>query len=125
MADELNGHVRLTRDAILGAQDLPTIEVSIPEWGGSVFIRTMTGAERDLFEIDWKQNVGPGGTPQSVRARVAVATVCDEEGNLLFSKADMDVLSKKSSVPLDRVFEAAMKHNKLTDKDVEELRKNS
>jgi len=40
----------LTRDAILEAQDLQHEEVYIPEWGGSVRVRTLTGAERDAFE---------------------------------------------------------------------------
>ncbi len=114
-----NGHIRLTRDAILGAQDLPVLTVSIPEWGGEVFIRTMTGGERDQFEAGWKRN-----PTDDIRARLAVATLCDEDGRLLFSAADVPALSAKSSTALDRIFAASTAHSGLTDKDVEDLRKN-
>ncbi len=120
MADQLNGHIRLTRDAILGAQDLPVLSISIPEWGGEVFIRTMTGGERDQFEASWKRN-----PTDDIRARLAVATVCDEGGQLLFTSADVPALSAKSSKALDRIFAASTAHSGLTDKDVEELRNNS
>jgi len=117
MADQLT---RLTRDAILDANDLPVVRVPIPEWGGTVFIRTMTGGERDQFEAEWKKN-----PTDDIRARLAVATLCDAEGTLLFTPADVPLLSKKSSKALDRIFAASTAHSGLTDKDVEELRKNS
>ncbi len=41
----------LSRDQILGASDLPTETVDVPEWGGQVIVRSMTGAERDRFEL--------------------------------------------------------------------------
>ena len=40
----------LTKDQILKSDDLPSEEVSVPEWGGSVMVRSMTGYERDQFE---------------------------------------------------------------------------
>ncbi len=119
MADKLNGPLRLTRESILGAADLPQREVDVPEWGGSVLIRAMTGGERDRFEAAWKQD------PSSdIRARLAQATLCDETGSLIFGSQDIPSLSAKSSKALDRIFAAATVHNGITDKDVEELRKN-
>ena len=40
----------LTRDEILGADDLKTESVKVPEWGGTVLVRELTGAERDEWE---------------------------------------------------------------------------
>ena len=40
----------LNKDQILEASDLQTFSVSVPEWGGDVQIRSMTGADRDEFE---------------------------------------------------------------------------
>ena len=40
----------LTRDQILQANDLVTETVEVPEWGGSVFVKSLTGVERDQFE---------------------------------------------------------------------------
>jgi len=110
----------LTRDMIFGAEDLPRLEVSIPEWHGSVFIRTMTGGERDRFEAGWKADPST-----DIRARLAAATLCDAEGVLLFTGDDVALLSRKSSKALDRIFAASTAHSGLTDRDIEELRKNS
>ena len=40
----------LTRDLILGMDDLSRVRVDVPEWGGHLFVRSMTGMERDAFE---------------------------------------------------------------------------
>ncbi len=40
----------LPRDLIDGADDLPVEDVEVPEWGGAVRLRTLTGSERDGFE---------------------------------------------------------------------------
>ena len=42
--------IRLTREAIRIAEDIDTVEVLCPEWGGSVYVRGMTGEERADFE---------------------------------------------------------------------------
>ena len=111
----------LSRDQILASDDLPKELVPVPEWGGSVYVRTMTGTERDGVEAasignDWRRGF---------RARLAVATVCDEQGNALFTAADIEALGRKSSAALDRIFEVACRLNKLGAADVNELEKNS
>lgn len=101
----------LTRDLILAASDLPTEEVQAPEWGGSVFVRTMSGTERDAFEqsvIDGKANAT---SLDNVRARLAVKVICDAAGTRLFTDADADALGAKSGKVLDRVFEVAQRLN--------------
>jgi hypothetical protein len=110
----------LSKSAILEAEDLPRREVHVPEWGGSVFIRMMTGSERDAFEE--RQIKAPY---RDLRARLAAAVCCDEAGNLLFGENDLPALCKKSGRALDRVFSAASRHNGLTSADIEELKKNS
>jgi hypothetical protein len=37
----------LNKEKILAADDLGLLEVPVPEWGDSVFIRVMTVGERD------------------------------------------------------------------------------
>lgn len=110
----------LSRDQILSADDLPKQVVPVPEWGGSVYVRTMSGTERDDFESAYLKD-----KTKDIRARLAVATVCDEQGNALFTPADIPALGKKSSAALTRIFEAAMGLNKLTSADVDALEGNS
>jgi len=117
----------LTREQILKADDLPKREVEIPEWGGSVWVRTMTGAERDVFERHILAAEGSKvEAAKQMRARLVTLTACDDAGARLFNdNGDLDAVSGKSSKALDRVFEVALKLNGLSEKDVDELSGNS
>jgi hypothetical protein len=118
----------LSRDDILRAADLPTEEVHVPEWGGSVLVRGMTGAERDAFEssvVELKAgNKATSVNMQNIRAKLVALTVVDEKGERLFSQADVELLGNKSAAALQRIFEAAQRLSGLTQADVEELAKN-
>jgi hypothetical protein len=50
--------------------------------------------------------------------------LCDEKGHLLFGPDEVALLAGKSARVMSRLWEAAMKHNALSDEDVEELAKN-
>lgn len=113
----------LNREDILGADDILIEQVPVPEWGGDVFVKGMTGSERDQFEagvisIDGeKQRVDM----RDIRAKLCSKSICDEDGKKLFSTADVKELSQKSAVALQRVFKVAQRLSGITDDDVEEL----
>ena len=113
----------LNRDDILAVDDILVELVEIPEWGGSVFVKGMTGAERDRFEAGIVTISGDDSKVNMVdiRAKLCAATVCTEEGKKLFSPADIKELSKKSAVALQRVFKIAQRLSGITDGDVDEL----
>jgi len=113
----------LTKDQILRADDLPREQVDVPEWGGSVFVRTMTGAERDAFEQSIADD--SGRNLANLRARLAVLAVVDADGERLFADSDALSLGNKSAAALSRIFNVAQRLNALTNADVEELEKNS
>ena len=112
----------LTKEQILRADDLSREKVEIPEWGGVVFVRTLSGTERDAWELRLSsiREKGVG----DIRASLAVACVVDESGKRLFADSDIAELGKKSWKPLDRIFDVAMRLNKMREEDVEELAKN-
>jgi len=112
----------LSKEQILSADDLGLLEVQVPEWGGSVFIRVMTVGERDAYENDWVVNKGKG--VDDFRTKFLARCICDASGTRLFSDAEIPVLSKKSAKVMSRLWQKAMEHNALSDKDVEELAKN-
>jgi len=109
----------LTRDQILGLEDSKKVEVKIPEWGGSVFIKTMSSLERDSFELDFTEN-----KKANFRAKLAVKTVCDENGELLFTEKDALELGRKNAAAMSRIFNEASKLNNFSNEDIEELEKN-
>lgn len=116
----------LSKKAILEADDLPRRVVSVPEWGGEVLVRGLTGAERDQFEAGTLVKRGKDYDVQltDLRARLVVLSVIDENGERLFDTADVEALSKKSASALNRVFEVAQELSGLTANDVAELEKN-
>ena len=118
----------LDKAAILNADDLPRERVEVPEWGGAVFVRTLTGGERDTYEASMFE--GPATDRRmkidNIRARLVSLTVIDGEGERLFtSDEDVVELGKKSGRVLDRLFDVAQRLSGLSAKDVEELAKNS
>lgn len=117
----------LTREQILAANDLPTIEVDVPEWGGTVRVSTMTAGARDKYE---KLFIGRDGKASllnatNIRAALVAFTLVDADGKRVFVDGDIERLSNKSAAAVDRIFEASAKLNKVTKQDVDELEKNS
>jgi hypothetical protein len=98
----------LNRESILSGEDLPREEVFVPEWSGSVYVRAMTGFERDLFETQNQREKSA-----NIRARLAALTVCDERGKALFTQSDVGALGSKSGLALDRIFDAAIRLNAI------------
>jgi hypothetical protein len=114
----------LTRDQILAADDIKKERVAVPEWGGEVFVRVLSGLERDQIELGMR-NANLGSDPKAqVRARYCAAAICDDAGKRLFSDADIGALGNKSGVALERVWKKALRLNRLADADVDELAKN-
>lgn len=120
---EQNEKKFLNRAQVLEADDKPPIELFIPEWGGYVKIKHMSGAERDKWEGSNRRKDG-SFDHHNFRARLAALTLLDENGQQMFTPADISELGKKSSVALDRIFTLILETNKITEKDVEEMAKN-
>lgn len=116
----------LTRDAILGAADLATEEVPVPEWGGVVLVRGLSGAQRDAYEASIVKNVGgkPKMDMENMRAKLVALCVVDDAGSPLFTMADVEALGRKSGAVLQRVFVVAQRLSGLATEDVEEAAKN-
>lgn len=116
----------LTRDDILQAPDIQKETVEVPEWGGSVLVRGMTGLERDNFEQELVTRKGKHTSFNwsNVRAKTVALCVIDENGRRMFSDSDVEALGQKSAAGLERVFDVARRLSGLSDSDVEELEKN-
>ncbi|MGE5585722.1 MAG: hypothetical protein ACM309_09390 [Bacillota bacterium] len=113
----------LTKEAILQAQDLPTEDVEVREWGGTVRVRALTGAERDAFEQGVVETRGKSTRMnlRNIRAKLVALTVVDEDGKRVFTDEDAELLGRKSAAALNRVFEVAQRLSGLRPEDVEEL----
>jgi hypothetical protein len=117
----------LSKDQILSANDADFELVDVPEWGGKVRVKTLTGDERDAYEqslIDQRGNV-LGPKLAGAQARLVALTAVDDDGKRLFADADVKALGAKSAQALNRVFEVSMRLSRLTQQDVEALVGNS
>lgn len=113
----------LSKDEILKADDLKTETVEVPEWGGSVLVKGMTGKMRDEFEQEIVK--GKKVKMSNIRAKLCQVSIVDESGELMFNTSDIVKLGGKSASALDRVFEIASRLSGISKDDVEELEKNS
>ena len=112
----------LGKDGILGAQDVRVESEEVPEWGGTVYVRSISAEDRDAFEAS--VNDGKKSNLANLRARLLVRCLCDENGERLFTYSDAAALGKKSGAVLNRLFDRARKLNGMTDSDVQELEGN-
>ena len=113
----------LDRSQILKTREVPTEIVPVPEWGGDVLVRGMTGRQRDDFEATLVEKRGKKMIPNTAnaRARLVVWCVVDENGHRLFGDGDAEELGEQSAVALDRVYEVAAKLSGMTDEDLDEM----
>jgi hypothetical protein len=111
----------LSAEQILAADDLGLLKIPVKEWGGDVYVRVMSVGERDAYERLWigKRETGVDNFRTEYLSRV----LCDEAGKLLFTREQVAALANKSGAVMGRLFDAALRHNNMTEADVEELGK--
>lgn len=118
----------LGRSDILAASDLKTRTVAVPEWGGDVIVRELTGADRDIFE-NAMVSTGADGKKTAdltnMRAKLVALSIVGEDGARLFGVDDIVELSGKSAAALDRLFDVAQQLSGIGSAAVEDAGKNS
>jgi hypothetical protein len=123
----------MNRNMLLEKEKMEVVKVEFED-GNFVFVRQMTGHERDTFEQSLlKKNRDSKGTiisyeqsTEDFRAKLAVVTICDEQGNTILLPNDYGVLSRSMSAKkLEKIVAEAQKLNAITEEDKELLVKNS
>lgn len=113
----------LTKQQIIDSDDRPTLDLEIPEWGGSVCIRTISGTQRDGFEASLIDKNGDATKLHNVRAKFAALVLCDDKGDPLFSEGQAAQLGNKSAKALTRIWEKGREFNKM--ESLDDAEKNS
>ena len=111
------------KERILAAQDLTSEPVSVPEWGETVKVRVMTGADRDSLTASMRDGSGNVDL-MKYRARLLVRCIVNDDGSTMFSESEIDALNAKSSIALDRLFSVADRLNGVKPDAVEAAEKN-
>jgi hypothetical protein len=103
--------------AIFGADDLPPVDVAIPEWGGEVRLRPMSSKDRDdaiKRSTQLNNEKAPGAFAAYLLAKCAVS----ETGETLFTTEDATRLAKKNGEVLERIAQKILDMNGLTEEAV-------
>ena len=115
----------LTAETILGTDDIVIERLEIPEWKGHIFIKSMTGNQRDEWETHIVRSRDAAHRAVLLRGRLACISACHEDGKPLFTMAQITEVGKKNARALNRIFDASTKLNGLTKEEIESLEKNS
>lgn len=108
----------LTREQIDKADDAKIIKVEA--FGGEVCLRLMSVGDRDSYEM--KLVEAGGKAIPDFRSELLARTLCDEKGTLLFPGDEgVESLKKRSSDQMHKLWQAAMKHNALTEEEIKRL----
>lgn len=113
----------LTKEQILQANDLKREVVFVPEWGGEVTVRTLTGEEKDAYEM--AMYAGGKKDLSNIRAGLLARAIVGDDGKRLFTDAEVQALGRKSASALDRVYSAAARLSGISKDDEKEFEKNS
>lgn len=117
-----------SRDEILASSGKRIYKyVEVPEWGdGYVRIQSLMGKERDAFEKsvqnDPRAKSAKKDADENLRAKLAAKCIVDEDGNLLFTNSyEVKQLGELPVAGLQRVFNACMALNGISNEDVSDL----
>lgn len=106
----------LNANEILNTVDFQMRKIDVPAWNTQVWIRTLSGVQRDEIEqliVDDKRS--------NLKSLIAIYSICDEDGKRFFAKDKLRDMNRKSGKALDRVFAEAMELNQMSEDDIEEL----
>ena len=107
----------LSAKEVLAVEDVETVDVEVPEWGGTIRLRMLTGEEAVSFAESVK-----GKDDKAGAARIVVRCAVDENNARIFSDEDIDVLKGKSMRALLRVQKVALEINGLSDEAVNKVK---
>lgn len=111
----------LTAESILQADDFTFADVECPEWGGTVRIRSLSGAQR----VQLKKAIDNHN--DDIDEMVCVMCIVDEDGNRILNRNQIGELSKKNTKAITRIAIRALEISGMRDpnKAVADAEKNS
>lgn len=114
----------LTGEELLAATQLPQEAVELPGLG-TVYVRGMTGKQRDEWENSLMRGRGTARRTdtRNARARLAVRCLVNAQGDRLYRDEDAERLGNIRVDYLQKIFEAAQRLSGVSDEDIDELGK--
>lgn len=112
----------LTKKQIISAEDIQLIPIEVPEWQGTVYLKSISGKERDYFEnIIFDTNSSTTVRLKNFRARFLVKSICYKDGTLIFTDEEAETLGAKNGAVIDRLYEKAQEISGMRKKDINQM----
>lgn len=118
----------LNKQDVSQAKDIVIEEHPVAEWGGSVYVRSLSAAERGLIENDaaqYKESKGKGSFARTFTVKMALLGMCDADGKRMFDDNEIGLLQEKNALAISAVAEHVQRLSGFSKADLEELEKNS
>jgi hypothetical protein len=119
----------LTKQDIIQAKDSVLEKIEVPEWGGSVYMRSITAAERGQIEASaarFRESKGKDEVfARTFTVKIVAMALCDEAGARLFSDEEVSKLAQKNAKVVAKLSEVAQHLSGFAKEDIEQLEKNS
>ena len=116
--------VMLDRSAILEAKDSKTESVEVPDWGGSVNVKGLTGNERDSWEqrlVDARKGNTGKIDIRLLKVRFVIACCINGEGVKLFNDSDAEALNQKSAKAIQIIYDVGQRLSGLSNEEAEKI----
>jgi len=107
----------LSREAILAAGQRQVVTVEVPEWGGAVCLRPLSGSEVSaVYACE-------DADRSRITERLVAMSICDEAGKRLFGIDDAPALFDKGYSGLQPLIAKTLEINRMTAEAVTAARK--
>lgn len=110
----------LSHDDILKIDDLEVRDLDVPEWGGTVRVKALSGKERANYQLSITQFRGDEAIPNltNIQAKLVARVIVDEDGKRMFSDQEINALGEKSGATLERIFNVGAEMAGLSDENI-------
>jgi hypothetical protein len=113
----------MLKDQIFKAQDAKVEPVEVPEWGVTLYVKTLSGSDRAKLRTI-SDHLGKVGRESEADTHLLILSACDQQGNRVFNENDFAALNEKNASIITKVAVAALKVNGLGADAVEDAKKN-
>ena len=116
--EETEERKALTAEDILATEDIETVDVNVPEWGGTVRLRSLSGLEAERFV----ESFPPGERQTASAVNIVALCAIKEDGTPLFTKEQVEDLKKKSLRAILRLQKETLRINGLSEEGVKDTK---
>lgn len=110
--------------AVEAAKQKPIIEsLEVPELGGTVYLKGLSGKQRDVWEQWIVVGEGKNRHLRNVRGKLLARTMCDEAGKRLFEDVDSEWIGDLPGSVISPLYDIAARLSGLSEKIKTDLEK--